>query len=192
MAVSVTELPLLKLALHVEPQLIPLGELVTVPSGGEIKVRPIFVAKNANEVTLRDLDVDRAELLIHDSVLPSKEAPIKVLGGCATVSVQNGDLLIEPVTADGCTPPAFLCTGGCEPALLLDPAEPLRAVIPFPNRDDTVIIAFGKSVYALEVDPREPQFFAPIVRGHLPEIASWSQDAIVVREEGAVFTISFP
>jgi hypothetical protein len=171
----------------------PWNELVTVPSGSDIAVKPIFIAKSAKETMLHDLDRERGELLLSQMELPTKESPLKVAGGCVAISMQGSQLIAEATTTEGCTPPPYMCSDGtCEPVLLFTPHEALRAVIPFPGRDDTVIITLGKTIYALEVDPREPRFFAPILREHLPNIAPWSENAIVIEEAGAVFTVTFP
>lgn len=174
------------------PEYYPWYELVTVPSGGEQRVRPMLIEKSAKETTLHDLDMERGELLIKETKLPTKEAPLLAYNGCVRVYVQNGRLIAEPGIENTCAVPEFLCSdGSCEPTVLLSPPETLRTVIPFPGRDDAVVLALGKAIYALELDPREPQFFAPILREHLPEVAIWSDSAIVVKEFGAVFTISF-
>jgi hypothetical protein len=54
------------------------------------------------------------------------------------------------------------------------------AVVPFPGRKDALIVAAGKTVFAIEIDPREPQFIAPIFKGSLTGLASWSATSIVV------------
>lgn len=172
----------------------PWNELVSVPAGEEVNVRPIFVAKSAAETMLHEADADRGNLLIDELSLPTKDAPLRLYSGCGLVYAERNRIIAQATTTSSCAPPAFLCDeGNCDaPTLVLTPPSELRAIIPFPGRDDAVIYVAGKDVNALEVDPRYPQFFAPILKEGRPEIAPWSESAIVVRELGAVFTVTFP
>jgi hypothetical protein len=171
----------------------PWTELVEVPSGGQISLKPILIKKSAEEETLHDADRVEAERAIDELPLPTKEAPLVRYAGCVGIYVENGDLIASPLDPS-CAPVPFLCfEGECGPTFVLPGGnEAVRAVIPFPGREDALIIALGQSIYAVEVDSRAPQFVAPILREHLPEIAPWNETSFVVRDRNAVFSVILP
>lgn len=173
--------------------LYPWTELVTVPSGAEVSITPILIEQSAKETTLHDEERILAESAIDGVTLPTRDAPLLVHGGCVGIYVEAGDLFAKPVADSSCEPIPFLCyEEGCATSVLPPENEAVRAVIPFPGREDAVIVALGQSIYAVEIDSRAPQFVAPILREHLPEIAPWKENSFVVRERGAVFTITLP
>jgi hypothetical protein len=171
----------------------PWAELITVPSGGKLSVRPIFIAHSADETTLHDADRDSAERAIDTLALPTKDSPLLVYDGCVGVYVETGNLFAAPVDDASCEPLQFLCyEEDCATAVLPSENEAVRAVIRHPTREDTVIVALGKAIYAVEVDSRSPQYVAPILRESFPEIAPWSETSFAVREGGAVFSVTLP
>ena len=70
-AVSVTAVPVLKLAVHVLPQLIPAGELVTVPPPV-----PVSVTSIGNEVDVNDADTACAEFMVTEQAPVPEHAPL--------------------------------------------------------------------------------------------------------------------
>ncbi len=52
--------------------------------------------------------------------------------------------------------------------------------MPFPGRDDALVVWAGTALYVVELDPREPQFVAPVFKGAIKGAAPWSATSVVV------------
>jgi hypothetical protein len=113
-------------------------------------------------------------------------------GGCAVVYASGNKIIAEATTTPetSCTPPAFLCESGtCAPTFVHVPAETLRSILPFPKRDDALVVAAGGLIYVIELDPREPQFFAPLFKGVFAAATSWSDNAVAGTDGTKTFAI---
>jgi hypothetical protein len=106
--------------------------------------------------------------------------------------VLDNRVVASAATTTGCTPPPFLCIGGtCATTVVFAPVAPLRAVLPYPGRQDALIVSYGNTLAVIELSPLKPQFFAPLIQGIQPAAASFDATHIVVRDGGKTFTIAF-
>ncbi len=124
--------------------------------------------------------------------LPTLMAPLSL--GCAEVYVSNNRVIATAAsTSPACaTPPDYLCSAGsCAPTIIYSPAAPLHSVIPFPGRTDALIVATGEWVYTIGLDPRTPQYFAPILQGLSPMVAPGPNGSLYVGDEKAVYGVTF-
>lgn len=166
----------------------PWSELVAIESDTETKVRPLVVPTRMNIEEIEDKD---GLAKVTATKLPTVAAPLTMAGGCALVSVSGNRIIADATTTPGCTPPPYLCSeGSCGPTVIFSPLEPMHSVISYPGRDDALIVSVGRTLFVLELDPREPGYFAPLVRGTNPKAAPWDEDSIVVLVGPDLFLIT--
>ena len=169
----------------------PWNEIVGIVSSERTVIRPLLIG-TAVEGRLLEADEKKVALAaIAAYELPSEKAPLLLSDGCLLVSVSENRIIAEPSTREDCVPPEFSCTdNSCEATIVYAPIDTLRAVFPYPERNDALIIALGNSLYALELDPRDPRFFAPVLSGTEPRAAKSENSNIVVRDGDSVFELS--
>ncbi len=168
----------------------PWSDVVTITTRADTKASPIIVPMSVVRTPVPDTTT--ANTVLSTYKLPDAANPIIMENGCAIVSVENNRVLASPATATGCTPPPFLCIGGtCATTVVFAPIAPLRAVLPYPGRQDAVIVSYGSTLAVLELNPLKPQFFAPLLQGIQPAAALYDAKDIVVRDAGKTFLIGF-
>ncbi len=164
----------------------PWSELVLVGEGETTFVEPLLIPLTLKERLLSEERQEEGKQALATQTLPTKAAPLLLQGGCAVVYVSGNRVIAEEGTGEACTAPPYLCSGeaeGCLPTVIFEPGDALRSVIPFPNRNDALILASGNVVYVLELDPREPRFFAPLAKGKDLRIAPWSDTSILLSKD---------
>lgn len=170
----------------------PWDEIVTIPTHAAVQVAPLLVSKRTQTTSFTSDERPKAQALVAKASLPTAAAPLALEKGCALVRVVDNRILANAVTAPGCTPSAYLCTGGsCADTVIFSPVAPLRSVLPYPGRQDALIVAYGDTLAVLELNPLSPQYFAPILRGLAPAAASWDARTLAVTDDGRTFKIVF-
>jgi hypothetical protein len=172
----------------------PWSDAILVDAAKETIVHPILIPLVVQRQNIPVDDRSRASAALAAYVLPDAKHPLALEGGCATVYVEDNRLVADATTtAPGCsTPPSYLCVGGtCATTVLFAPRTELRSVLPFPGRQDAVIVAYGNTLAVLELNPLSPQYFAPLLVGVLPTAAVWTPQSIVVHDDGQTFSIAF-
>ena len=171
----------------------PFERTVTITSNEATEVSAILVPQKPLPTILDGAEAAAAQALIAKSVLPTQGAPLSV--GCADVYVLDNRVVAAPATTTpGCaTPPDYMCTNGsCAPTLVYAPTTPIHDVVHFPGRTDAVIVATGPSVNVVGLDPRYPQYFAPVVKSMNPLIAEASTTGgFFVSDSGKTYFIGF-
>lgn len=170
----------------------PWNEIVSITSAADTRIAPLLVSASIAKTSIVGADAQKAMALARATTLPTKAKPLTLVNGCALIYASGGRVIAEATTSPSCAavPPYLSCapassenpSGTCAPTLIFTPSAALSAVIPFPGREDALIVWAGKLVYVVEIDPREPQFFAPIFRGAVTGIAPWSASSIAVTD----------
>lgn len=177
----------------------PWNERFDIVSGETVKLRPILVKDKVAAHQLEGEDAARAIALIRATAAPTKEAPLALAGGCALAYAQGNRVLAEATTTADCVPPAYLAcapvspenpTGTCATTIIRTDTAPIKGIIKYPGRDDAAVVVGDNSVYALELDPREPQSYALLFRGPTIGVAPWSETTIVISNGTLVFELS--
>jgi hypothetical protein len=173
------------------PDMEPWVGIVSVKSNQTADISPIFVPSAPHPKLLSGTDKTDAIKAFGSVTVPSEAAPLRM--GCTDVYVSGNRVVTAPATTTpDCTAPDYLCSeGSCAPTISYAPTAPVRSVIPFPNRTDAVIIATGEWVYAISLDPRSPQFFAPVLQGTLPTLAPVSTTTFNVSDAGSYYSVTF-
>lgn len=164
----------------------PWHELVSISSGEERTLAPIFVSRLIVKKEIAAEDQTRAYQALYAPNLPTAQQPLSLSEGCMQVYTSQNRILATSSDDAACATPEFMCAEGteaCTPTVVMEPTEPLRNVIAYPGRDDALIVASGSTVYVLEIDPREPRFFAPLTKGTGIRVAPWSETSIIVSDE---------
>jgi hypothetical protein len=168
----------------------PWNNRLSLASGVNTVANPILVATKPNALALTGDDKTAAFAAVAATTQPIRIHPLKLAGGCAVVYVENNRILADATTSPGCTPPPYLCTGaGCASTIIFAPVAPLGAVFPFPGRQDALVFQLGHVLYAISLDPRNPQFFAPILTGVNPLTGSLPDGTIVVRNDAVAYKL---
>jgi hypothetical protein len=181
------------------PGMQPWNELVIVTSGVDSILSPVLVPV---EVQARKLSGEERALgadAILAYPLPLKDSPLRLANGCALVYVANNRIVADATTTPECsTPPEYLLcttdelattTSVCPSTVVFPPNERLESVSAFPGRDDALVVAAGGQAYVVELDPRTPQFFAPIMRGARVRAAPWTESSIVISDTKQVYEL---
>lgn len=154
---------------------------------------------------LAGAQAEAAKTAFASARLPTADAPLLLAGGCAKTYVSDNRIIADPVFGvASCAPPAYLCesslasegvtalsASACSPTVIFAPVDTLRSVVPFPGRDDALLVAIGGAVYALELDPLDPRYFAPVYAGNAPVIAPENGDGVFLRDKGAYYRLAF-
>ncbi len=169
----------------------PWSAIVAIDSSKTVTVSPILVPRQPDPKKLSGDDAVVAARAVSLTKFPTEAAPLSM--GCTNVFVSANRVIVSmATTTPSCTPPEFLCSDNvCSPTIVYAPVAPLHSVIPFPNRTDAVIVSAGDWVYALGLDPRSPQYFAPIVRGTAPMLGTASSTTFYVQDAGHTYSVSF-
>ena len=170
----------------------PWSALTPISSHNTFKVTPLLISEHPNITPLSGTEKDTATNVIASSTLPSRTSPLLLANGCANVYVANNQIIAEAKNAPGCTPPPYLCdtVTSCSPTVVFSPISPLRGVARFPGRQDALVVEFNDVIYAIDLDPRAPQFFAPILGATNPNMGTLPDGTIVVQNDTAVFRIN--
>lgn len=169
----------------------PWNELATVVSGKTVELSPIQVPKTIIRQKLTATEIPDGRSKFASYRLPTKDAPLVMGGGCVAVYASGTRILAESLPNAGCTPPEYLAclpTGECPPAVVFAPVSPVRSLVAFPGRSDALVVAAGTLSYVVELDPRKPQFFAPLSKDFI-SIAPWDENNVLVQEAGILYTL---
>lgn len=177
----------------------PWNERFTVASGETRVLSPILAKDKVSARRLEGEEASRALTLIRSSVLPTRAAPLMLEGGCASVYALGTRVIAEPPAGASCEIPAYLACapaspenpdGTCASTIIRSDTAAVKAIIPYPGRDDAVVIVGDNSVYGLELDPREPQSYVLLFSGPTIGVAPWSATSLVVSNGDIVFELS--
>jgi hypothetical protein len=169
----------------------PWEKIVTITSSKSTTVSPILVPKTPDPKKVTGSEATNAALLISRTKLPNDSTPLHM--DCADVFASDNRVIVQAATTTpGCVSPEYLCTeGSCAPTIVFAPTATLHSVIPFPDRTDALIVAAGDWVYAIGLDPRSPQYFAPILHGNSPLVAPASSTMFYISDLGHLYSITF-
>ena len=169
----------------------PWSTLAAITSGKSSTVNPILVTTEPSVTPLSGTAKAAAIQAVASTSLPSITKPIKLANGCINVYVTDNQIIADPSATPGCTPPPYLCAGGtCAPTIIYSPVPTLVGVAQYPFRQDALVVQFGQALYALALDPRSPQFFAPILGGTEPVMGVLPNGNIVVRNGDAAYQVN--
>ncbi len=175
------------------PDYYPWSNLVLISSGKATTMSPILVRMKPDATPYASTSTEYATALsvISSNTLPTVTNPLKLMNGCVLVYVADNRIIANAApTTPGCTPPPYLCTNGtCEPTIVFAPLHPLNRVLAFPGHPDALVVEFDKTLYALALDPRSPQFFAPILTGTDPIAAALTDGTIVVKNGNIIYKL---
>ena len=171
----------------------PWSSVIIVQSGKQTTVDPILLSETPHAVPLTGTDRTDAIARISSATMPSLSSPLLLSGGCTLVYVANNQIVADTAsTTPGCTPAPFMCTNGsCAPTIVFAPISPLAAVLKYPGREDALLVQLGQVLYAIALDPRAPQFFAPVLTGTNPRAGALPDGTVVVQNNTAVYRLQF-
>lgn len=170
----------------------PWNDIVTVAPRVDTTIRPLLIPLTVDRNSFEKDARAAADKSLAAYKLPTAAEPLVLENGCALVSVSQNRIVANAATSTACTtPPPYLCVGGtCATTVIFSPIATLRSVIPFPGREDAVIVAYGDTLAVLELNPLKPQFFAPLVRGVSPIAAPMDDHDIIVHDDNRTFSIA--
>jgi hypothetical protein len=169
----------------------PWSSVTLVTSGTNTTIYPLLVSMRPNVTPLTGAQATQALAAIASTTLPTQANPLVMGNGCEDVYVANNQIIASPVEASGCTPPPYLCIDAtCSPTIIYSPIATLKSVLPYPHRQDAVVFQFGSTIFTISLDPRSPQFFAPMLIGTNPRMGMLPNGTIVVQNGSVVFSLA--
>lgn len=169
----------------------PWNDIVNVAPRVDTVVHPLLIPLTVDRNSFEPEERAKADATLAAYKLPTSVTPLVLENGCAAVSVSQNRIVASVASSTTCTtPPPYLCVGGtCATTVIFSPIATLRSVIPYPGREDAVIVAYGDTLAVLELNPLKPQFFAPLVRGVAPIAAPLDAHTITVHDDNRTFSI---
>ncbi len=150
----------------------------------------LLIPASVETTILTGAKAKAVETELQAATLPSETDPLTL--GCATVWVSYNQILAEALTDDSCTPPPFLCIAGdCARTVVYAAGDAIRSVTPYPGRLDALLVATGRSVYALSLDPREPRTLVPVLISRAPVITIDKSGLVVGKDGPSYFSFDF-
>jgi hypothetical protein len=181
------------------PDMQPWNELFTVESGKTLSISPLLVPKKPALRPLKGDERAKGAEVILSYALPTKAAPLMLASGCALVYVAGNRIVADATTTPTCVPPEYLLcpveeggarTEACPSStVIFPPSEHIESVSAFPGRLDALVVAAGSQAYVVELDPRAPQFFAPLLKGPRIRSAPWNETSIVISDTKQVYEL---
>ncbi|HVW71547.1 MAG TPA: PEGA domain-containing protein [Candidatus Paceibacterota bacterium] len=168
----------------------PFERTVSITSNQTTVLSPILVPQKPTPLVLDGDAAATANTSIAKAIMPTQTSPLAI--GCASVYVLDNRVIAAPATStpECAAPPEYMCTNdSCAPTLAYAPTTPIRSVIPFPGRTDAVIVATGPSVNVVGLDPRYPQYFAPVIKATSPAIGEASTTGFYISDLGKTYFI---
>jgi len=173
----------------------PWNEVFTVEEGKATVLHPIAVRKSVLRETVEPGEHASARGTLSQHPIPTAEKPLLLQDGCVSTYVSQGRIIASATTTPGCTPPPYLAClpqegAACPPTLIFAPTGTIRSVVKYPGREDALVVASGTLSYVVELDPREPQFFSPVLRNGNIRIAPLTDGVLLIEEAGAYYRIT--
>lgn len=138
-----------------------------VPSDGEIKLSPFFVAQNPSGqiITTNDPEYWSIRSKIIRDIPPSEETPLLSPDGLVEIWVTDNMITARM---------------GSTTKEIIQPDTVIRNVSFYKNRNDVLVFSTSNGVYAIEVDNNGGQNFMPIYKGQKPSFIKSDSNFIYV------------
>jgi hypothetical protein len=170
----------------------PWNTIVPINSATTTFIAPIFVRMKVVTNLLEGDKRAAALAAIATTTLPTKDHPLS-MGSCVVAYVDANRLIADVATSTSsvpCTPPPYLCTAGvCGPTIIFAPISTLTLAVPLPGRHDAFVVEFGNTLYVISIDPRTPQFFAPVLTGPSVTAGTLPDGTVVVESNGITYSV---
>lgn len=167
----------------------PWQDAVVITSDEVATKAPVMLLTRPDGTVLRAEERAAAIRTIDQQRLPTVTAPLTA--GCTDIYVAQNRIMGRAVA--GCEAPAdYLCEAGdCSaPTVLFAPVETITSLIAFPGRTDTLLFTIGDFVYALDIDPRDPRFFAPFIRTSMPKVGQGAAGELLLKDEDNAYSFT--
>lgn len=167
----------------------PWQDAVVIVGSEETVKEPLLLATRPDGAVLRAEERARAIQAIDAQRIPTIATALTV--GCTDIYVAQNRIMGRAVP--GCeNTPDYLCEAGdcTAPTMLLAPIETITSLIAYPGRNDTLLFTIGDFVYALDIDPRDPRFFAPFIRTSMPRVGLGEEGTLLLKDEDNAYSFT--
>ncbi len=170
----------------------PWKYLVSVPEDKSITIRAFLIPHVPKGKILSGTERLRAKEKIAEVVLPTSTQPLTFTKKCMSLAISGNQVIATPFShPSSCTPPQYLCSENtCSPTIIFSSPKKITRLIPYPGRDDAILIEIGNTIYALSIDPRAPRTFAPLLKGISPLIAQGKNNTLLVQDERTIYQLT--
>ncbi|HEC94066.1 MAG TPA: hypothetical protein ENI56_01685 [Candidatus Kaiserbacteria bacterium] len=170
----------------------PWKYMVTVPESKSITVRAFLIPRVPKGKILNGNERLLAKKKIASVVLPTPAQPLTFTNECMSLATSGNQVIATPLPpSSSCTPPPYLCSKNtCSPTIIFSSAKKITGLIPYPGRDDAILIEIGNTIYALSIDPRAPRTFAPLLKGISPRMAQGKDNTLFVQDEKTIYQLT--
>lgn len=131
----------------------PWARTIAIESGSRITLDPVFIPKEPATKVLTTKDA--LYYKIPTLVAQNKS---RITNETGVINISSGSVVRT--------------SGDTNETLFSGTLSAVRGIVPFAGRTDTIIIAVGDGVYALDISGGTPQNFTPLYRGVTPRIAA--------------------
>ncbi len=155
---------------------LPWIKKISVPSGKNIKLSPIFIASNASGQIIGTSDKEYYTIrnsIVYDAGA-TKEKPLFSKDNRTKLWLDDNAIYVET---------------GSTTKKVIQPDTIIKNVSFYKNRSDVVVFSNQTSVYALEVESNGIQNFMPIYRGQDPSFVTADENSLYILDNGTLMQV---
>jgi hypothetical protein len=171
----------------------PWEDIVQITSNTTTKSEPLLIPKAVANTVITGAAADSIRAIASIKPLPTITTPLTI--GCSSVFIENNRVIADVATSTtGCVanPPAYLCTNGnCSETVVYPPIDTITGIEKYPARTDALLVSTASHVYVIELDPRTPQTFAPLVAGSNIRLVEDTTENVFVSDDSGIHKLTF-
>lgn len=147
----------------------------TVPSGGELTLRPVFIAQSPSGLIITKIDPEYTKIRnsIIKSIVPSKEIPKISEDKTTLLWLEDNAVMIELESENSSTTPKVS-------KIVIQPDTVVKNVDFYKDRSDVIVFSTTNAIYAIDSDSTGGQNFLPIYKGQNPNFIRNGENSIYV------------
>ena len=148
----------------------PWTKEINMPSGGEVRLSPIFITTNTTGEIITNKDPEYWSLRnkILSDISPTKDSPKISEDKSTTIWLEDN---------------AIIATVGSTTTTVIQPDTLIKNITFFGDRSDAVIFLMFNTIYVIEINKEGTQNFMPIYKGRDPYFIPASTGSIYVLDD---------
>lgn len=164
--------------------------VVSKESGVTVRAFLTSIAVSGDVLSEGTDEYREAQEVLRTNSLPTKINPLTHADSSFVIFLRENTIVAASV--DSRPLPAHWCAEApCTEAVIFEPIQTIRSLAFYPHRPDHLLIGYSTSIVALEIDPKNPRTFQPILEGSSPQFAESKDGTIYGRDLATIFRLNF-
>ncbi len=150
---------------------------VSIPSGGNATVTPLFVSQNPSGQIITQVDPEYWDIRnkVESHILPTKEASLVSLDTTTRLWVTDNAIMFQ--------------VGTSTPRAIIQPDTIVKNVAFYKDRSDAVIFSTANGIYVIEREGHGTQNFMPLYKGASPIFIKTNSQFIYIWDNNALMQV---